>query len=229
MKACIVRFAGSNCDMDAYHVLKNIFKFETDIIWHKERFDKKYDVVILPGGFSYGDYLRPGAIAKFSAVMNDVKKHADDGGLTIGICNGFQILCESDLLPGVLLRNKFMKFICKDVFLKVNNSKIIEKMNEKSVISLPIAHADGNFYAKEEMLKKIIDNNQIILKYSSENGETDRIYNPNGSSENIAGICNEKSNVFGMMPHPERASEKVLGRTDGELLFNALFTAYGRF
>ncbi|MGM0608361.1 MAG: phosphoribosylformylglycinamidine synthase subunit PurQ [Candidatus Muiribacteriota bacterium] len=214
MKACVVQFAGSNCDMDSFNFLSDTLGIETDLIWHKQRLQKKYDLILLPGGFSYGDYLRPGAIAKFSNIMNDVLTHIKEGRLTIGICNGFQILCECDALPGVLLRNKYMKFICKDVYVKVINQKISRNIKSK-VLSLPVAHMDGNYYAEEETVKKLVDEDRVLLKYSDSKGKTERIYNPNGSSENIAGIVNEGGNVFGMMPHPERNPDNILGNGDG--------------
>ncbi|MFW5782083.1 MAG: phosphoribosylformylglycinamidine synthase subunit PurQ, partial [Candidatus Muiribacteriaceae bacterium] len=211
MKVCVVRFAGSNCDFDTVHVFSEVLGHDTDVVFHKERFEKKYDIVVLPGGFSYGDHLRPGAIARFSPVMKDVISHAENGGLVIGICNGFQVLCEAGLLPGVLMRNKYMRFICDNVFLK--HCGVFSDMKE--IISLPIAHMDGNYYADESVIRELITENRIILKYSSESGDTDREYNPNGSSENIAGIMNSRGNIFGMMPHPERASEEETGGCDG--------------
>ncbi|MCK9225304.1 MAG: phosphoribosylformylglycinamidine synthase subunit PurQ [Candidatus Muirbacterium halophilum] len=228
MKAGVIRFAGSNCDFDAYNVLKDVFKFKTDFLWHKENIKEKYDIIILPGGFSYGDYLRPGAIARFSKVMEDVQKHLLQGRLIIGICNGFQILCEAQMLPGVLMRNKNMKFICSKQNLKVENSELSKKIG-KNIINMPIAHADGNYFADNNVLEKLSEQNRIILKYSDQNGNTDRIYNPNGSSNNIAGIMNESKNVFGTMPHPERACDDFNSINDGKLFLESIFELYGRF
>lgn len=227
MKAGVVRFAGSNCDFDAYNVLSEVFGFRTDLLWHKESIKDKYDLLFLPGGFSYGDYLRPGAIARFSKAMEDVQKHSREGRMVIGICNGFQILCEAGMLPGVLMRNKKMKFICSEQYLRVENQKLSEKI-EKKVINMPIAHADGNYYASSDELKRLSDQDRIILKYSDKYGNIDRLYNPNGSSENIAGIMNENCNVFGAMPHPERACDEMNSGCDGKMFFQALFELYGR-
>jgi phosphoribosylformylglycinamidine synthase len=228
MRAGVIRFAGSNCDFDAYEVLTEIFGFKTDFLWHKESIKQKYDLLFLPGGFSYGDYLRPGAIARFSKIMEDVQKHSREGRMVIGICNGFQILCESGMLPGVLMRNKKMRFVCSEQYVKIQNQKLSEKISKK-VINLPIAHADGNYYASSDELKKLSEQNRIILKYSDSDGNTDRVYNPNGSSENIAGIMNEDSNVFGAMPHPERACDEYNSNIDGKLFLKALFELHGRF
>jgi len=225
MKACVVQFAGSNCDLDTKFVLEDIFDIETDLVFHKDRLTKKYGAIFVPGGFSYGDHLRPGAIARFSPVMNDVIKHADQGRLVVGICNGFQVLCETGLLPGVLLRNKYMQFICDDVHLIP--SKDLAARLSKDVIRLPIAHIDGNYFAKPGTLKILAENEQIFLRYSSITGETSREHNPNGSSLNIAGIRNERGNIFGMMPHPERASEDETGDQDGQKLLKAIFDTYG--
>ena len=228
MRAGVIRFAGSNCDFDAYEVLTEIFGFKTDFLWHKESIKEKYDLIFLPGGFSYGDYLRPGAIARFSKIMEDVQKHSKEGRMVIGICNGFQILCESGMLPGVLMRNKKMRFVCSEQYVKIENQKLSEKISKK-VINLPIAHADGNYYASPEQIQKLSEQNRIILKYSDSSGNTDRLFNPNGSSENIAGIMNEDSNVFGAMPHPERACDEFNFNIDGKLFLKALFELHGRF
>ncbi|PLX17604.1 MAG: phosphoribosylformylglycinamidine synthase I [Candidatus Muiribacterium halophilum] len=225
MKACVVQFAGSNCDLDTKHVLENVFDIETDLVFHKDRLEKKYDAIFIPGGFSYGDHLRPGAIARFSPVMEDVINQANEDRLIVGICNGFQVLCETKLLPGVLLRNKHMHFICDDVNLTTSN-RISGKLS-KEVITLPIAHMDGNYFARPGTLKNIVENDQIFLRYSSKDGDTSRDHNPNGSSLNIAGITNEKGNIYGMMPHPERASETELGNRDGQELLKAIFESFG--
>ena len=198
-------FPGSNCDHDCEHVLKVVLKQPTETIWHKESDLKGVDCVILPGGFSYGDYLRTGAIARFSPVMEAVKKHAAAGKRVIGICNGFQILCEAGLLPGALMRNRSLKFICRHVDLR------LESTGER--LSVPIAHGEGNYYADERTLDELETNKQVFLRY---------VDNPNGSARDIAGIRNKAGNVFGLMPHPERASEIELGSTDGLKLFRFL-------
>ncbi len=204
----IVVFPGSNCDHDAYHVFKEIIGADTKFLWHKEGAVGDRNIVILPGGFSYGDYLRCGAISRFSSIMKDVVRFAERGGIVIGICNGFQILCESGLLPGALLKNGNLKFVCKTVTLKVENNKSIftYKYGIKENIELPVAHGEGNYFCSDDTLTELIGNNQILFTYED---------NPNGSLKNIAGIQNTKRNVMGMMPHPERASDKSLGNTDG--------------
>lgn len=215
VRAGVVVFPGSNCDHDVYNVLKNTFNVDVKFLWHKEGSIGDRNLIILPGGFSYGDYLRCGAIAKFSPVMKDVIKFADKGGIVIGICNGFQILCETGLLPGALLRNENLKFVCKTVTLKVENNKSIftGEYNIKEEINIPVAHGDGNYFCDETELSNLISNNQILFRY---------IENPNGSLDNIAGIQNVKRNVLGMMPHPERASDEILGNTDGERFFKSV-------
>lgn len=215
VKAGVVVFPGSNCDHDVYHVLKHIMNVDTEFLWHKERSIGDRNLIILPGGFSFGDYLRCGAAAKFSPVMNEVIKFAESGGIVIGICNGFQVLCETGLLPGVLLRNENLKFVCKTVTLKVENNKSIftGDYEIKEEISIPIAHGEGNYYCDSNTIMELIGNNQILFRY---------LDNPNGSIEDIAGIQNVKRNVFGMMPHPERASEKILGNTDGYRFFKSV-------
>lgn len=215
VKAGVVVFPGSNCDHDVYNVLKHIMNVDTEFLWHKEQSIGDRNLIILPGGFSFGDYLRCGAAAKFSPVMNEVIKFAENGGVVIGICNGFQVLCETGLLPGVLLRNKNLKFVCKTVTLKVENNKSIftGDYEIKEEISIPVAHGEGNYYCDSNTLMELIGNNQILFRY---------LDNPNGSIEDIAGIQNVKRNVFGMMPHPERASEKILGNTDGYRFFKSV-------
>jgi len=223
MKIGVVRFPGSNCDDDCYHVAKNVMKIDTDYLWHKETKPlSEYSCIIIPGGFSYGDYLRPGAIAKFSPIISRIKEYADNGGLIIGICNGFQILLESGLLEGVLIRNKTLNFICKDVFIKVENKNTPFSNISKEVLRIPIAHKEGCFYCDNELLEKLKKNNQIVFRYCNENGEITDEANPNGSLFSIAGICNERGNVLGMMPHPERCSEKILGNEDGKLIFESI-------
>ena len=215
MKFAIIVFPGSNCDHDAYHVLKSI-GFDVKFIWHKEKNLNDFDGILIPGGFSYGDYLRTGAIAKFSPIMKSVIEESKKGKIIIGICNGFQILIESGLLPGALITNKDVKFISKEVNLKINSydSIFTEKISkEKKMIKMPIAHKQGNYIATKEILKELEDNDQIIFKYKN---------NPNGSISNIAGITNKKRNILGMMPHPERASDSLLGCNDGRLIFKSI-------
>ena len=220
----VVVFPGSNCDHDAFYALHKVLEHDVNFLWHKDTDLKESDVIILPGGFSYGDYLRTGAIARFSPIMNSVIDFANNGGYVIGICNGFQILLEAGLLPGALLQNISLKFICKDVYLSVENyeSNFTKGINDKTVLSLPIAHGDGNYFADENTLKELEANNQIILRYSSKDGNVSNEFNPNGSLKNIAGIINKNGNVLGMMPHPERSCNPILAKTDGSLIFNAL-------
>ncbi len=218
----VVVFPGSNCDHDAYYVAKKILGYDAEFLWHKERDLKNSDIIILPGGFSYGDYLRTGAIARFSPVMNSVIDFANKGGIVIGICNGFQILLEAGLLPGVLMQNKSLKFICKDVNLKVvSRNTIFTKDIDKDILTIPIAHGDGQYFAEDDVIKSLQDNDQIVFQYSDENGNVNELSNPNGSVLNIAGIVNKKKNILGMMPHPERCSDKVLNNTDGLEIFNS--------
>ena len=224
MKFGVLVFPGSNCDDDAVHVLGDVMGQEVVKIWHKETALPDVDCVIVPGGFSYGDYLRCGALARFSPIMQAVIEFANAGGYVWGICNGFQILCEAGLLPGVLLRNEKQKFICKNIHLnaQTNDSPITAKIDLDKALKIPIAHAEGRYYADAETLTQLIDNQQILFKYCDENGAYTEGGNPNGSSQNIAGICNKNRNVFGMMPHPERASELELGNTDGRVMFESL-------
>ncbi|MEK6691733.1 MAG: phosphoribosylformylglycinamidine synthase subunit PurQ [Nitrospirota bacterium] len=226
----IVIFPGSNCDHDCYHVLRQVFNQNVQFIWHKEeRIDKKFRVIILPGGFSYGDYLRTGAIARFSPVMKAVERFAKNGGLVLGICNGFQILLEAGLLPGAMMRNKDLKFICKNVYVKVEKTDIpyTKACKKSQVLKIPIAHAEGNYYADPEILKSLEENRQIVFRYSTRNGEITEESNPNGAVNNIAGICNKEGNILGMMPHPERCSERVIGNEDGRLIFESLIEVIG--
>jgi phosphoribosylformylglycinamidine synthase subunit PurQ / glutaminase len=229
MKFGVVVFPGSNCDRDMYHVVKNVMGCEARYVWHKETDLSDFttdDCIILPGGFSYGDYLRTGAIARFSPVMEEVIKFANAGGKVFGVCNGFQILCESHLLPGALLRNNNMKYVCKNVYLNTYTDKnlLTCKIDEGAVLKIPIAHGEGRYYCDDATLRQLYDNDQILFKYCDENGEINPESNPNGSLDNIAGICNSTKNVFGMMPHPERASEAALGNTDGRILFESLIS-----
>ena len=224
MKFGVVTFPGSNCDEDMIYVLRDILKQEVEELWHKDTDLKGVDVVVLPGGFSYGDYLRSGAIARFSPIMEQVINHCNNGGYAIGICNGFQILCESGLLPGALLHNTNQKFICKNVHIKpqTNDSAITANLSQSKAYKIPIAHGEGRFFASEETIKELNDNNQILFRYCNEKGSVSNHFNPNGSLENIAGVTNKGRNVFGMMPHPERASDEELGNTDGRLFFESL-------
>lgn len=220
MKAGIVVFPGSNCDWDTYYALNSV-GIEPVFLWHKDRNLNGCDLIVLPGGFSYGDYLRSGVLASFSKIMDSVKEFAEKGGLVLGICNGFQILLESGILPGAMLRNKELRFICKFVQIRVeNNSTPFTKNCQKGeVLKIPIAHMDGNYYLPYEELEKLKRNGQIVFRYCDEKGEITDKANPNGSMENIAGIINEKGNVLGMMPHPERASFSILGSEDGRKIF----------
>ena len=227
MKFGVVIFPGSNCDMDMIYVLESIMKQKVVKLWHKETNLQKVDFIILPGGFSYGDYLRSGAIAKFSPIMKEIIGFAKAGGYVMGICNGFQILTESNLLPGALLHNKSPKFICKNIFLKVTSkNSIITKKYNSNPIKIPIAHAEGRFFTDEKTLFSLIANDQILFKYSDKNGRIDFSSNPNESIMNIAGICNKERNVFGMMPHPERAADKELRNNDGKPLFESILSAF---
>jgi len=214
-KVGVVVFPGSNCDHDAYNVFKNVLNTDTKFLWHKDGSIGDRNIIILPGGFSYGDYLRCGAISKFSNIMKDVISFANKGGIVIGICNGFQVLCEAGLLPGALMRNKNLKFICKTVTLKVENNKSIftGEYKIKEEINIPIAHGEGNYFCDDETLTSLIGKNQILFTYTD---------NPNGSINNIAGIQNANRNVLGLMPHPERASEEITGNTDGRRLFESV-------
>jgi len=214
MKVSIVQFPGTNCEYDTQYAFKKLGA-ETEIVWHKaESLPSDTDLLVVAGGFSYGDYLRSGAIAKFSPVMKAVSEYAKSGGKVLGICNGFQVLTEARLLPGALKRNEGLHFISKHHYLKVQNNDniFLKKLNNGDIVNIPIAHHDGNYYINEEGLKELEENGQILLRYTDENGN---IKNPNGSVESIAGVCNKEKNVFGLMPHPERAMESVLGSADG--------------
>ena len=223
MKSSVIVFPGSNCDRDVAVALKK-FNIKNEMVWHNETNLPKSDLVVLPGGFSYGDYLRTGCIAAKSLIINDVIKHANKGGLILGICNGFQILIETGLLPGVLLRNKKLKFLSKNVFLKVMNieNTFCSMFKKKNVIELPIAHNEGNYFANDKILQSLEDNNLVAFKYSNEKGHINDESNPNGSSNSIAGILNNKKNILGMMPHPERLIDPILSGEDGSLLFKSL-------
>ncbi len=229
MKAAVIRFPGSNCDQDCYHALQNVFGVQTDYVWHKESSLKGYDLVVLPGGFSYGDYLRCGAIARFSPIMKALVDYANHGGLTIGICNGFQVLTESRLLPGALVRNRSLHFICKHVSLRVGatDNPFLNAAQPGQVLNVPIAHGEGNYTADEATLEELQANRQILVRYCDAQGEVTEAANPNGSLNNIAGICNAGRNVFGLMPHPERACEARLGSTDGNVIFQSILNHLG--
>ena len=219
----VVIFPGSNCDKDIISCIERTVNQKVIELWHKDTDLQNCDVIFLPGGFSFGDYLRSGAIAKFSPIMEKVIEFGRNGGYIIGICNGFQILTESGLLPGALLHNTSNKFICKNVFLKINNTNtLVTNSYEKNVIKVPIAHGEGRFFADENTMKNLKQNDQIIFKYCDSNGEVLESSNPNGSLENIAGICNKEKNIFGMMPHPERAADVILSNTDGVALFKSI-------
>lgn len=226
MKFGIVTFPGSNCDQDMVYVLQDLLGKEVVNLWHKDTDLQGVDMVVLPGGFSYGDYLRSGAIAKFSPIMTEVINHANKGGYVMGICNGFQILTESGLLEGALLHNNSQRFICKNVNLKaVSTSAAITKdLDSNAVFKIPIAHGEGRFHASESTLKALQDNDQILFSYCDESGNVNEASNPNGSLLNIAGITNKAKNVFGMMPHPERAADPVLANTDGLAIFNSILS-----
>lgn len=227
MRFGVVVFPGSNCDADCYHVIKDVVGQEVEYIWHKETTVSGFDALILPGGFSYGDYLRTGAIARFSPVMPAVIDFAQQGGLLIGICNGFQILLEAGLLPGAMLRNRSLKFICSPVYLKVqrNDTAFSSQLAPAQVISVPIAHGEGNYYCDADTLAELERENRILFTYCGPDGDDDPIFNPNGSIANIAGIINKQGNVLGMMPHPERCSEEILGGTDGYGIFASMLDA----
>ena len=223
MKSSVIVFPGSNCDRDIAVALEK-FQIKNQMVWHDEINLPKSDLVVLPGGFSYGDYLRTGAIASKSKIINDVIKHGKNGGLILGICNGFQILIEIGLLPGVLLRNKKLRFLSKNVFLKVINIKnnFCSEYIKKDIIQLPIAHNEGNYFANNTLIQKLEDNNLIAFKYCDKQGLIEENSNPNGSSNNIAGILNKEKNILGMMPHPERLIDPLLSGEDGSILFKSL-------
>jgi phosphoribosylformylglycinamidine synthase len=224
LKFGVVVFPGSNCDYDAYHALKHVIGQETVFLWHKEHTLQNVDCVVLPGGFSYGDYLRAGAIAKFSPLMREVGEFAARGGLVLGICNGFQVLLELGLLPGAMLRNKNLKFLCQFVHLRVENAatRFTRRGRPGQLLRIPIAHFDGNYFAPPDLLGELEGNKQVVLRYVDEGGDATAGANVNGSTGNIAGLVNRAGNVMGMMPHPERASEALLGSADGRVIFESL-------
>ena len=224
MNFAVLQFPGSNCDQDCVHVLKDVLGQSARLLWHKDVSLGQTDAVFIPGGFSYGDYLRTGAIARFSPVMQAVQQFASNGGLVLGICNGFQILCEAGLLPGALVRNRSLQFRCENVFLKTvfKNSPFTNQVPEGKLLRVPIAHGEGCYFADPETVAALKARNQILWQYCDANGQVTEAGNPNGSIENIAGVCNEARNVAGLMPHPERASEQLLGCEDGLLVFKSL-------
>ncbi|MCP5522840.1 MAG: phosphoribosylformylglycinamidine synthase subunit PurQ [Verrucomicrobiales bacterium] len=226
MRFAILQFPASNCDQDCVHAIR-VLGHQADYLWHKEESLGAVDAVIVPGGFSYGDYLRCGAIARFSPVMQAVRRFADGGGLVLGICNGFQILCEAGLLPGALIRNRSLQFRCEHIFLKTENRTTPFTVNipEGRVLRLPIAHGEGCYFAEPETLAALEQNHRILWRYCNASGERTEGANPNGSLGNIAGICNERGNVAGLMPHPERACEPILGSDDGRLIFESVLSA----
>ena len=224
MKFGVIVFPGSNCDHDAYHVISKHVGQPVDFIWHRDTDLRGYDAVIIPGGFSYGDYLRAGALARFSPVMNSVKEFAAKGNLVLGICNGFQILCEAGLLPGALIRNRELHFVCAHVNVRVEsiNTPFTHELKPGSILSLPIAHAEGNYVCDDQTLAELQHEDRIIFRYCDRDGQVTDEANSNGSRDNIAGICNQKRNVLGLMPHPERACEDLLGSSDGREVFRSL-------
>jgi len=227
MKFGVIRFPGSNCDQDPFWVLSRVSKQPVTYLWHESQNLENCDVIILPGGFSYGDYLRTGAIASLSPVMGAVKKFAASGGLVLGICNGFQILCESHLLPGALLRNAGLKYVCKPVHVRVENAEtpFTSACSKGEVLEIAIGHMEGNYFCDESTLEQLRRQNRVVFRYCDKQGEINAVGNPNGSLDNIAGICNEGRNVLGMMPHPERSSEAAMGGADGLRIFESLVGA----
>jgi phosphoribosylformylglycinamidine synthase I len=224
MRFGVVQFPGSNCDQDCIHVINHVMRHEAFYLWHKDRDLKGVDCIIIPGGFSYGDYLRCGAIARFSPMMEEVKHFAKNGGPVIGICNGFQILLEAGLLPGAMQRNRSLKFRCETVYLKLEQTKspFTVRATKGQILRIPIAHGEGNYFADSETIKELNRNGQIVFRYCDAKGNISDEANPNGAIENIAGITNKQGNVLGMMPHPERASEAILGSDDGKVIFESV-------
>ncbi len=226
MKFGVVIFPGSNCDEDMVYVLETIMGQKVERLWHKDHDLKGCDFIVLPGGFSFGDYLRSGAISRFSPIMQEVIQHANKGGYVMGVCNGFQILCEADLTPGALLHNNSHRFICNNIHLKAttNNTLITQGINPDQALKIPIAHGEGRYYADDNTIQSLFDNEQVLFQYCDAAGNITDVANPNGSLRNIAGVCNAGKNVFGMMPHPERAADKALGNTDGKLMFDSILS-----
>ena len=228
MRFSVTVFPGSNCDHDCEWVIKDVMGQDVEMVWHKETDLRKPDCVVVPGGFSYGDYLRTGAIARFSPVMKSVDEFAKKGGLVIGICNGFQILCEAGLLPGALIRNKSLQFSCRNVYNLVErtDTPFTGACQKGQVLKLPIAHGEGSYFIDSEGMKKLKANNQVVVRYCDETGQVTPGSNPNGSLENIAGICNEKRNVFGLMPHPDRSGEDMIGSHDGQYIWKSIIKSF---
>ena len=230
MKFGIVVLPGSNCDHDAIHVTKDVLGADAEVLWHKDTDLKGADCVIVPGGFAYGDYLRAGALAKFAPIMDAIRRHADAGGLVLGICNGFQVLTEVGLLPGALMRNQHLRFLSRDVFLRTEetDTPFTNQLLEGQVLRAPIAHGEGNYFADEATLDALERNRQVVFRYCDEEGRITGEANPNGSARNIAGICNRRRNVLGLMPHPERCSESILGNADGLGIFRSIAASFVR-
>jgi len=228
MKFGIVILPGSNCDHDAFHVAKNVVGADAELLWHKDTDLKGADCVIIPGGFAYGDYLRAGALAKFAPIMEPIKRHAAEGGLVFGICNGFQVLTEVGLLPGALMRNQHLRFLGRDVFIRTEetDSPFTSELRRGQVLRVPIAHGEGNYFADDALLDELERNRQVIFRYCEPDGVVSGSGNPNGSARNIAGICNAAGNVLGMMPHPERCSEELLGNADGLGIFKSIVGSF---
>ena len=227
MKFGVVVFPGSNCDHDAFYAIGNVLKKPVEFIWHQSEDLANCDAIILPGGFSYGDYLRTGAIARFSPVMKSVEKFANSGGLVLGICNGFQILCEAGLLPGAMMRNSGLRFICRHVYIRVEqtDTAFTNAASKDQILKIPIAHSEGNWTADDATLAQLEKNRQVIFRYTKPDGSNDDAGNPNGAIHNIAGVCNRERNVAGLMPHPERAAELALGSKDGLVIFRSMVEA----
>lgn len=223
----VLVFPGSNCDHDAYHALKHVMNSDVKFLWHKDTDLSGIDFLIVPGGFSYGDYLRSGAIARFSPVMQEVIKFAEKGGPVMGICNGFQILLEAGLIPGAMMHNEKLKFVCKNVYIRTESTDSIftSGLEKGQVLDIPVSHGEGNYFIEEDGLKSLQDNDQILFRYCNENGELTEESNFNGSVDHIAGIVNKQRNVLGMMPHPERAMEKLLGSEDGKPIFESILNS----
>ncbi|SMO63163.1 phosphoribosylformylglycinamidine synthase subunit PurQ [Gracilimonas mengyeensis] len=223
----VIVFPGSNCDHDAYHAIKHVMNAEVKFLWHKETDLSGIDFLIVPGGFSYGDYLRSGAIARFSPIMQEVVKFAEKGGPVLGICNGFQILLEAGLLPGAMLHNEKLRFVCKNVFIRCEStdSLFTRDLEKGQVLDIPVSHGEGNYFIEEDGLKNLQDNDQVLFRYTNADGKLVKEANFNGSVDHIAGICNTQRNVLGMMPHPERAMEKVLGSQDGKIIFESILNS----
>ena len=226
MRCAVLQFPGSNCDTDALVALRSFEGVTAELVWHQETSLDAFEVIVLPGGFSYGDYLRCGAIARFSPIMQAVKKAATAGKLILGICNGFQILCEAGLLPGTLIRNRNLLFRCEERIVRVetSDSPFTNAIKPGALLHMPIAHGEGCYFAEEATLQELNKNQQVLLRYADAKGEVTKAANPNGSLENIAGICNRERNIFGLMPHPERACEELLGSIDGRMIFQSMLT-----